>query len=63
MSEPAIENQHLVDTRTAAEMLGLAPSSLELMRAEKRGPAYYKVGRSVRYAIEDLNAYVERVDP
>lgn len=63
MNEQSIEDKRLVDTRTAAEMLGLAQSSLELMRFEKRGPAYYRMGRTIRYAIEDLDDYVERVEP
>jgi len=63
--EKAIDNigdMVLIDTQAAARILGLAPVTLQLMRVEKRGPAYYKIGKAVRYAIEDLNAYATRVE-
>lgn len=34
-------------------------SSLEVMRAQKRGPKFYKAGRFVFYEKPDLDAYVD----
>lgn len=59
--EVDLESMKLVDTRTAANYLSISSHTLELMRVQKRGPAYYRVGpRLVRYAISDLNDYVSR---
>jgi predicted DNA-binding transcriptional regulator AlpA len=49
-----------VDTEEAARHLGLAVSTLEKMRVYGDGPAYVKLGRSVRYRICDLEAYLEK---
>ena len=58
-----IEDEVLVDTREAARILSLSPNTLQLMRVEKRGPAYYKMGpKTVRYAMKDLTAYVRRIE-
>ena len=43
----------------AAEVLGLRPQTLRNMRCRGEGPAYVKLGRAVRYALEDLHAYTE----
>ena len=61
-----IQEQDLVDTRIAGRILGLSTSTMVLMRQQKRGPNYYKIGpKTVRYSMEDLNKYVEHkhVDP
>ena len=61
-----IQEQDLVDTRIAARILGVSISTMVLMRQEKRGPSYYKIGpKTVRYSMEDLNKYVshKQIDP
>lgn len=46
----------------AAELLDMSPRTLELWRRAGSGPRFVKVGRSVRYRPEDLDAFVsERV--
>ena len=55
-----IEHEDLVDTITAARILNLAPSTLVNHRVKRTGPAFYRIGRSIKYAINDLNEYVER---
>ena len=51
--------------KQAAEMLGCTVSALRKWRQLRKGPAYCKVGRLVRYAEGDLHAYLDanRVEP
>lgn len=52
--------QNLVSTEQAAEYLGgLKPNTIEGWRVRGEGPRYLKIGRLVRYRIEDLDAYLE----
>lgn len=47
-------------TREAAEYLGCSESWLRQTRMRgttKAGPSWYRCGKSVRYVIEDLEAY------
>jgi predicted DNA-binding transcriptional regulator AlpA len=46
--------------REAAAMCGWSVSSLRNWRSLGRGPAYCKVGKSVRYLEADLFAFMER---
>ena len=41
-------------TPQAAAFLGVRPHSMENDRVKGRGPPFYRVGRSVRYALLDL---------
>lgn len=51
--------QTLVTTIQAAEYIGnLKPNTLEIWRIQGTGPAYKKIGRLVRYSIDDLDAYI-----
>lgn len=45
----------------AAELLGVSPSTLNLWRTRKmrRGPAYIKYGKIVRYRVEDLEEFIK----
>lgn len=47
-----------LDTRQAADYLGLSKFTLEIWRSRGDGPRYLKLGRSVRYTREDLNAFM-----
>lgn len=49
-----------VTTDTAARFLSLSPHSLECYRSGGYGPPYYKFGKSVRYAVSDLEAWIAR---
>lgn len=46
--------------REAAPYLGYRPAALRVWRRENRGPAYVRHGRSVRYLVKDLDAFLER---
>ena len=48
-----------VDTAAAARHLALDAHSLECYRSLDIGPAFYKFGRYVRYAVADLDAWAE----
>ena len=45
----------------AAKYVRLSVATLAQMRVEQRGPRYYKAGVKVLYKMEDLTAWVERV--
>jgi hypothetical protein len=58
--------EHLVTPEQAAEYLGTTPGNLAVWRCERRMPLpYIKCGKSVRYRVEDLLAFVEsrRISP
>jgi hypothetical protein len=58
------ENQ-VVDEIQAAKILGRAVQTLRNDRHLRQGPAYIKLGRSVRYQVKDLIDYLQRnkIDP
>ena len=51
--------------KEAAKKLGIAVQTLRNWRHIRRGPAYVKLGRSVRYRTEDILEFIEknRIDP
>lgn len=59
---PAPEPEFL-NTREAAELLGVTPKALEQMRSEGRGPRFVRVGRAVRYRRSDLAPATDPSDP
>ena len=54
------DEEILMDTRQAAEVLKISPKTLERMRVEGRGPAFAKIGRCVRYRKSDVLDFIER---
>ncbi len=42
----------------AATLIGVSPRTLQKWRVEGGGPVFIKIGRSVRYAVEDLEAFL-----
>jgi predicted DNA-binding transcriptional regulator AlpA len=54
-----METRMLVDTIGAAAHLGLSPSTLEKLRVSGRGPQYLKLGRAVRYRLDDLARWAD----
>jgi len=48
----------LLRTTEAAEYVGLAPVTLERMRLTGEGPSFAKLGRAVRYRLQDLDNWV-----
>ncbi len=50
---------NLLTTTEAANYLSLKPSTLEVWRFYGKGPVFLKIGRAVRYRLNDLDAYIE----
>ena len=57
---PNISHLPLLTERQAAERLGWTPDTLRLRRFRGQEPPYIKLGRSVRYAPEDIEAFIIR---
>lgn len=57
--------EKLLDDVGAAKILKVSPQTLRNWRCQRRGPAYIRVGRLVRYKPEDLAEFLNaaRVDP
>ncbi len=53
----------LLTTKQAATVLGLHPVTLAQYRVDGIGPTYLKMGRKVRYRLEDLEAFIQIVTP
>jgi excisionase family DNA binding protein len=51
-----MEDRYLNVTE-AAERLGLSRHTLNQWRLRGRGPAFVRLGRAVRYAVSDLDAW------
>jgi len=50
----------LLSRRDAAQRVGLAPATLAKLAVFGGGPPMVKLGRSVRYRVADLEAWIER---
>jgi len=55
----------VLDEKQAASYLDLSVKTLQARRAAHKAPAFLKIGRSVRYRLADLDAFLaaHRVDP
>lgn len=58
-------NPQTFDEKAASQYTGLSVRTLQKRRFERQAPAYIKIGRSVRYRLVDLDAFLEahRIDP
>jgi predicted DNA-binding transcriptional regulator AlpA len=50
--------QRVLTTRQAAAYCGQSARTLEAFRLTGRGPRFLKLGRSVRYSVDDLEAWL-----
>jgi excisionase family DNA binding protein len=55
----ADHDHELMDEREAAAYLGMSRSGLRKWRARRRGPAYARLGKIIRYRKSDLDAFVQ----
>ena len=46
-------------TEETAKVLGLKKGTLEAWRYYGKGPRFHKIGRYVRYSIEDIEAFIK----
>ena len=51
-------NKIYLTTREAATYSGFAESTLEKARIYGGGPAFCRVGRTIRYRVEDIDAWI-----
>lgn len=58
-SQPVPRQTIILTTRQAAQYLGLSMSTLNKWRCYGFGPKYLKLGRAVRYRLEELDRYLE----
>jgi predicted DNA-binding transcriptional regulator AlpA len=42
-----------------ARMMGLSVKTLEAMRAQRRGPRFYRLGRAIRYREDEVHSWFE----
>lgn len=59
MTTHATTINNLLTTKQAAARLGLSPTTMEIWRWRGTGPRFRKLGKAVRYSVEDLDAFVE----
>ncbi len=59
---PVALSSPLLNEKQAAELLGTTPGTLSVWRCVRRYPElrYVKIGRSVRYRVEDLQDFISR---
>lgn len=55
----SLDDQVLVNTAQAAGYLNLPYPTLISWRHFRRGPPYIRLGRLIRYRLQDLQAFVE----
>ena len=51
------KGRRYVNTRKAADLLGLSPRTLDTYRCTGAGPLFYRFGGCVRYRVKDLDAW------
>lgn len=60
IASPQPQAGPLLTEKEAANYLAVKPQTLAVWRSAAKGPAYIKVGTSVRYLMDSLTAYVRR---
>jgi hypothetical protein len=54
------EFMQLVDEKEAARIMGRGLQTLRNDRSMRRGIPYVKIGKSVRYSVDDIRKYIEK---
>ncbi|MEG3093169.1 helix-turn-helix transcriptional regulator [Sphingomonas sp. PB1R3] len=57
-----MENPRFLREADAAAYLGLSPKTLSRWRWAQCGPTFRRFGTSIRYAIEDLEAFIANAE-
>lgn len=52
------DTSRLLNNAEAAALLSIKPNTLEIWRLQGRSPRFLKIGRSVRYRMSDLEAWL-----
>jgi predicted DNA-binding transcriptional regulator AlpA len=56
--DPATTREPLLTATEVAAMLGIPPSTLANWRYQGLGPRYLRIGRHVRYLVEDVDDWI-----
>lgn len=51
--------ESLLNEQQVAEILGLACATLRKWRCTGEGPKFRKIGRAIRYRVEDIQAFID----
>ncbi len=62
MAEEIRDEDKLLNTKQAAQLLGLAPATLHGYRCEGTGPPYIKMGGAVRYRRSSLENWIDECE-
>ena len=57
---PTTPNALVMSDIKAAPLLDLSVHTLRKMRSQGNGPAYLKIGKSCKYRMSDIQAYIEK---
>lgn len=60
MSEQLKNHNKFLNTKEAADFLDLKQNTLEVWRTLGKGPKFLKIGRAVRYRVQDLEEYIDK---
>lgn len=58
-----MERQSFLTEQEAADFYGLSAAAMRKRRRLRLPPAYFKIGRTVRYRVDDLAAMCVRHEP
>ena len=53
-----LDRSHLINEPMAARILSLKPDTVRKARKAGRGPRFVRLGRSIRYRLPDLEAFI-----
>lgn len=56
--ENKLRSRHMLSEAQAAQVFGVSRCTLRCWRSQRKGPRYYKSGRTVRYDPADVDAYL-----
>ena len=54
-----METPRWIDEKQVAELTGIAVQTLRNWRFQRTGPCYSKIGRAVRYRLDDVVRFME----
>lgn len=60
MNRDVIANPGLMDEKDLAKHLKLSVSTIRRLRGASEGPKIYRVGKSVRYRLSDVEAWLQK---
>lgn len=56
-----MNQQKLLDTAEVTDLFGLTNAYLRKLRSLRKGPKYVKIGRMIRYRMQDVQEWLDKV--